>query len=103
MIATGALAGRHNQPVEACEKTRKSELTDASLRLYGILAWSLAMALAVAVEMWELLHSPRSRYPTLSSLANDVIGPGHRPGRAIAFFCWAAVGLILTSRPRPKV
>jgi hypothetical protein len=73
---------------------------DTALRSWGALAWLLATLLVVAVELWELFHSPRSLYPTLSSLANAVIGPGHRVGRAAAFVCWGACGLIVVSRPR---
>jgi hypothetical protein len=72
---------------------------DTSLRLRGAMAWLLAALLAVAVELWELFHSPRSAYPTLSSLANDVLGPGHRVARAAAFLCWGVCGLVVASRP----
>lgn len=101
-IATGALSGRRNRALERGEEETRRQLADASLRLSGILAWMLAAGLGVAVELWELFNSPRSRYPTLSSLANEVVGPGHRIGRAIAFVCWGVVGLILASRPRPQ-
>ncbi len=72
---------------------------DTSLRLRGMIAWLLAVLLALAVELWELFHAPRSSYPTLSSLANEVLGPGHRIARAVAFVCWGACGLIVASRP----
>ncbi len=72
---------------------------DTSLRLQGMIAWLLAVLLALAVELWELFHAPRSSYPTLSSLANEVLGPGHRVARAAAFMCWGACGLIVASRP----
>jgi len=62
----------------------------------------LATGLALAVELWELFHSPRNLYPTLSSLANEVIGPGHRIGRALAFVCWGAVGLAMAASPRTR-
>ena len=101
-IATGALSGRRNRALEPIEEGTRRHLADASLRLSGILAWMLAAGLVLAVELWELFNSPRNRYPTLSSLANEMIGPGHRIGRAIAFVCWALVGLILASRPRPQ-
>ncbi len=72
---------------------------DTSLRLRGAIAWLLAALLAVAVELWELFHSPRNAFPTLSSLANEVLGPGHRVARAAAFLCWGACGLVVGSRP----
>jgi polyferredoxin len=74
--------------------------TPARLRGYGLAAWVLVAGLVVAVELWELFHSPRSFYPTLSSLANGLIGPGHRIGRAAAFVCWAVCGLVVSERPR---
>jgi hypothetical protein len=74
-----------------------------SLRLIGATAWSLAGSLVVAVELWELFHSPRRSYPTLSSLANELIGPGHRAARSVAFVCWALCGLALSARPRHRL
>ncbi len=73
--------------------------SDASLAFRGAVAWALTAGLALAVELWELFHSPRNLYPTLSSLANEVIGPGHRLGRALAFVCWGAFGLVIVSSP----
>ena len=75
---------------------------DTSLVERGVVAWLLAVLLFVAVELWELFHVPRSTYPTLSSLVNEVLGPGHRVARAAAFVCWAACGLIVSSRPFPS-
>jgi len=76
---------------------------DTSLRFRGMVTWVLAVGFVIAVELWELFHSPRSLYPTLSSLANDIIGPGHRVGRAVAFVCWGICGPIVASRPRRRV
>ncbi len=75
---------------------------DTSLVERGVVAWLLAVLLFVAVELWELFHVPRSTYPTLSVLVNEVLGPGHRVARAAAFVCWAACGLIVSSRPFPS-
>jgi len=72
---------------------------DSSLRVWGLIAWLLAALFAGAVELWELFHAPRSAYPTLSSLANEVLGPGHRVARAVAFMCWGACGLFVARRP----
>jgi len=71
----------------------------ASLRVIGWLAWFLAITLAVGVELWEFAHGPRRLYPTLSSLVNDVLGPGHRLVRAAAFACWGTCGFVIASRP----
>ncbi len=72
---------------------------EAPLRALGSLAWLFAILFAVGVELWELAHGPRRLYPTLSSLLNDVLGPGHRLVRAAAFVCWGACGLVIASRP----
>jgi hypothetical protein len=89
-------------PVRAPVSAPAEAIRDVSLRLPGMISWLLAVLLVVAVELWELLHSPRSAYPTLSSLANEVLGPGHRAARAVAFLCWGACGLIVASRPRRR-
>jgi len=73
-------------------------VSGVSLRLRGVIAWALAALVVVVVELWELFHAPRSAYPTLSSLMNEVIGPGHRVARAAAFLCWGACGLVVASR-----
>lgn len=75
---------------------------ERSLRSIGLAAWALAGSLVTAVELWELFHAPRSSYPTLSSLANELIGPGHRAARSVAFACWAICGLALSARPRRR-
>lgn len=69
-------------------------------RRLGVSAWVTAAGIVLGVELWQLFHRPRSLYPTLSSLANEVIGPGHRVARALAFVCWGACGLVISSRPR---
>jgi hypothetical protein len=56
--------------------------------------------LAAALGGWELasfLHHPRPAHPTLSSLANDVLG--HHPARAAAMVAWLAIGTALARRP----
>jgi hypothetical protein len=89
VLATSAVCGRMRRPVP-----------DPPGRLLpGTLAWLSAALFGLAVELWELLHGPRHLYPTLSSIANDVIGPGHRIARATAFVCWGACGFIVASRP----
>ena len=81
---------------------RPTAASDTSGRLPGLVAWALAALLIVAVELWELFHAPRSAYPTLSSLANEVLGPGHRVARAAAFVCWGACGMVVGRRPRRR-
>jgi len=100
VLATGALAARRKTQVGPTDIELSRQVTETSLRMRGVVAWTLATGLVVAVELWELFHSPRAHYPTLSSLANEVIGPGHRVERTAAFVCWGAVGLVLASRPR---
>jgi len=76
--------------------------SESSLRGRGTTAWLLAVGLVISVELWQLVHHPRALYPTLSSLANEVIGPGHRLARAVAFVCWGVFGLFVSSRPRRR-
>lgn len=80
---------------------RAEVMRDDSLRLRGVFAWLVSGSLLVGVELWELFHSPRSLYPTLSSITNEVLGPGHRVARAAAFVCWGACGVFVASRPKP--
>ena len=52
-----------------------------------------------ALSGWELLAfslSPRSRHPTLSSIADAVLRP--RPLEALAFLAWLALGWSLARR-----
>lgn len=102
IVLLGALSWRDGELLAARGEPEAQLGRGTGLRRWGNLAWALAIALALAVELWELFHLPRSSYPTLSSLANEVIGPGHRVGRALAFVCWALGGLVLASRPRSR-
>ena len=86
-------------PDRAPARLPAEAIRETSMRLSGTIAWLLAALVFGAVELWELFHAPRSTYPTLSSLANEVLGPGHRVVRAVAFMCWGACGLIVPSRP----
>ena len=98
MLAASAVLAQKYSP--ALDLPGRASLRDASLRLRGAVAWSLAALVALAVELWELFHTPRSLHPTLSSLANEVLGPGHRVVRTAAFVCWGACGLVVSSRSR---
>jgi hypothetical protein len=75
---------------------------EACFRRRGRLAWLSAGLIALAVELWELAQRPRHLHPTLSSLANEVLGPGHRVVRAMAFVCWGTAGLVLASPPKHR-
>lgn len=106
-LAVSAALARRHQPWTTLreDEANRGRLSppaaarDTSLRLPGLFAWSFAALYVVAVELWELFHVPRSAYPTLSSLANEVLGPGHRVARAVAFLCWGACGLVVARRP----
>lgn len=100
VLATGAVLDRRRSlaPDQAEDQT-VGRGQDATLRSQGIVSWMLAVGFVIAVELWELFHGPRSLYPTLSSMANDVIGPDHRAARAVAFVCWGACGCFVSTRP----
>lgn len=68
----------------------------AGARSGGYVVW---IALILALGAWELnalFRSPRSMYPTLSSLAD--VGLGHHAVRAAAFVVWLAAGWVLARR-----
>ena len=67
-----------------------------SLGVAGALGW---VALWGALAAWELaayVQHPRGDHPTLSSLADDVLGS--HPARALAFLAWLALGAALARR-----
>jgi hypothetical protein len=98
MLAASAVLAQKCSP--ALDLPAGEPVRDVSLRLRGMVAWSFAALVVLAVELWELFHSPRNLHPTLSSLANEVLGPGHRVVRTAAFVCWGACGLVVSSRSR---
>lgn len=58
--------------------------------------WVVLMGAAVAFQLVLYLSSPRSAYPTLSSLAGIAFGwPGARP---LAFAAWLLLGWYLVDR-----
>jgi hypothetical protein len=59
----------------------------------GWIAWAAAIALLGAWQMFTLLHSPRSTYPTVSYLTNQITA--HRPLRTALFLLWIAFGFEL--------
>ncbi len=107
MLGLGAALARWRRPPPAWLKGEANPgragaptvTGGTSWRVPGLVAWSVAVLFVVAVELWELSHGARSAYPTLSSLANEVLGPGHRVARAAAFVCWGACGLVVGRRP----
>ena len=78
--------------------TERRERPSGALRAAGALAWAGAAAALVAWELAEYFRLPRSAHPTLSSLAQPYIGPGHHAARAAAFAVWAAAGWFLARR-----
>ncbi len=57
------------------------------------------LVVLVAVAGWELaafLQHPRAEHPTLSSLANELLG--NHPVRALAMVVWLVVGLRIARR-----
>ena len=81
--------------------TRRADTPDAPSRGSAAI-W---IGLVVLTAFWELnayFSSPRSAHPTLSVIADDVMSV--RPGRALVFFLWLALGyaFVRSSRaPRP--
>lgn len=62
----------------------------------GALIWGIVFALLVGWELAAYLQQPRADHPTLSALADRVIG--WRPARALAFLAWVALGADLSRR-----
>lgn len=64
----------------------------------GFTAWTAWLAVLAGWELWAYTGQPRSRYPTLSALA-DVVTDS-QPGRSVALLAWVALGWWL-ARLRP--
>lgn len=101
LVALGMLADRSARAPRAAPAVPGSA-TGRGLSRAGLAAWAVSLCYAVVVELWEYFRSPRSLHPTLSSLANEVIGPGHRPARACAFVAWGLGCVGLARRPRRR-
>lgn len=70
---------------------RRRRPSPAGIRVpCGALPWAVLFALLAGWELGAYLQHPRADHPTLSSLADQVLG-GH-PARALAFLVWMAVG-----------
>ena len=68
----------------------------AAVGVYGWLMWTTPVAAVTAWELFCYFHSPRTRYPTLSSLIDML--DSTRVGKAIAFAAWLALGWFLAGR-----
>ncbi|HVL04485.1 MAG TPA: hypothetical protein VM388_00745 [Acidimicrobiales bacterium] len=60
------------------------------------LAWAILFALLAGWELAAFLQHPRADHPTLSALADQLLG--WRPARALAFFGWMAIGAEMARR-----
>jgi hypothetical protein len=73
MLGAGAVLAHRYSP--ALDLPAGEPVRDVSLRLRGMVAWLLAVLVVLAVELWELFHSPRSLYPTYSGPAIESFAP----------------------------
>ncbi len=92
--------GRGSGGGKGGRNTRVEQLgpTSGAVRVTGTLAWVGVAAAFVGWELAELFRLPRSAHPTLSSLTQPYVGPGHYVARAAAFVAWAAIGWVLARR-----
>jgi hypothetical protein len=60
--------------------------------------WLGLVVVAFAWELFAYFSSPREDHPTLSVIADEVMGV--RLGRAVVFLMWIALGCALVMRPR---
>jgi hypothetical protein len=65
---------------------------------WGWLPWIVAIVLIGAWQMYTLFHSPRTTYPTVSYLINEVTS--RRPLRTLMFLLWIWFGVELTRAAR---
>jgi len=89
-IALGAVLAvrswrRHDRALPRRDRTRT-----ASMHRGAILRWGALAALLIGWEAHELLSSPRTAYPTVSSLV--ALASQLRPVHALAFFGWLLIG-----------
>ena len=73
-----------------------SPLTSASLRLRSASGWLGALLALIAWELVELVQSPRTSHPTLSSLAEQAMST--HPARFVGVLLWLALGGALARR-----
>lgn len=60
----------------------------------AVLSWSLATVVVVGFELVNLFQHPRSRYPTISSITNALLGH-YLFGRALLALAWLGLGVWL--------
>lgn len=60
----------------------------------AVLTWSVAAAVVVVFELVNLSQHPRSRYPTISSITNELLGHSLL-GRALIALGWLGLGVWL--------
>ena len=60
--------------------------------------WIGLVVVAFAYELFAFFSSPRADHPTLSVIADNVMGA--HPGRALVFVLWLALGWALVTTPR---
>jgi hypothetical protein len=78
-------------------RTKRADSVDASSRGSAAI-WLGLVVLAACWELNAYFSSPRSAHPTLSVIADDVMGV--RPGRALVFGLWLALGWVLVRDSR---
>jgi hypothetical protein len=66
----------------------------------GAAVWIVLGAAAVAWQLAAYWSSPRSAHPTLSVIADEIMSV--RPGRALVFLCWLALGGVLVASSRRR-
>jgi hypothetical protein len=93
LVAIPALLGL----VVATMRTSDPVRTDSPSRGSAAI-WLGLVVVATGWELNALFSSPRSAHPTLSVIADDVMSV--RPGRALVFVLWLALGWVLVRRPR---
>ena len=78
-------------------ETVRTDSADAPTR-GSAAVWIGLVVLATGWELWAYFSSPRSAHPTLSVIADNVMSV--RPGRALVFALWLALGWVLVRGSR---
>jgi hypothetical protein len=64
--------------------------------LVGRIAWGAVIGIALGWELYAYAHQPRTSYPTMSSVMNEL--DGSHIARALALMLWLALGWDLVQR-----
>ena len=75
----------------------RTDATDSPSR-GSVAVWVGLVVVATGWELAAVFSSPRSAHPTLSVIADDVMSV--RPGRALVFVLWLALGWVLVRGSR---